>query len=471
MTLITLRAYDEDDDNNKKEYQVPVDDLGMTLTDLYDIVFSLTDIPPQTLVLYHNNLPIQRPTPSKTLRDAGITVPTTIEFGRLSSDERARANANNEGRAQTVTKARDGNDVQKESNRGVGREASSSSSSVQITKSNNNSIDMGKANESLKLALYACLNPSQRTNINEFSARLKIYMQQVKEYERKDVQQRALQVVPISKLQEQSKTNLLQNGGNEQISLLKELLKWFKRDFFKWVNNPSCYNCGETDNTKINFLRAEQPSRQEYLNGKASRSEVFQCLSCGAEIRFTRYEDALYLLLHSRKGRCGEWAKAFTLVCRSLGYTVRMVHDWTDHVWTEVFIDGKWYHCDSCEESFDEPLMYETGWGKKLTYCIGTSNEYVMDVTKRYTKDLAQLQGRDKGMEVQLSWVIAKLNEDNDHVLSSSQKEQRREQWESDVYWLNRNVEEEGRKDGEHQGRQSGSEEWVKARGEDGSSR
>jgi peptide-N4-(N-acetyl-beta-glucosaminyl)asparagine amidase len=49
--------------------------------------------------------------------------------------------------------------------------------------------------------------------------------------------------------------------------------------------------------------------------------------------------------------------------------------DWTDHVWTEIYIEelDRWVHCDSCENAFDTPLVYEKGWGKKLTYCISTS--------------------------------------------------------------------------------------------------
>lgn len=72
-----------------------------------------------------------------------------------------------------------------------------------------------------------------------------------------------------------------------------------------------------------------------------------------------------------------------------MGHQAREVHDWTDHVWTEVWIEdlGRWVHMDSCENSFDQPLLYEDGWGKKLTYCVSVSNIEVVDVTKRYVID------------------------------------------------------------------------------------
>ena len=51
------------------------------------------------------------------------------------------------------------------------------------------------------------------------------------------------------------------------------------------------------------------------------------------------------------------WACSST----NTGYEARHVHDWTDHVWTEIFSDSaqRWIHVDSCEAAVDSPLMYE----------------------------------------------------------------------------------------------------------------
>jgi peptide-N4-(N-acetyl-beta-glucosaminyl)asparagine amidase len=39
---------------------------------------------------------------------------------------------------------------------------------------------------------------------------------------------------------------------------------------------------------------------------------------------------------------------------------------------------------DACENAYDMPLVYERGWGKKLSYVIAYSKDEIVDVSKRY---------------------------------------------------------------------------------------
>jgi peptide-N4-(N-acetyl-beta-glucosaminyl)asparagine amidase len=61
----------------------------------------------------------------------------------------------------------------------------------------------------------------------------------------------------------------------------------------------------------------------------AGRVEGYRCRACGAQTRFPRYNDP-GKLLDTQRGRCGEWANAFTLCCRALGYEARWVSHATD---------------------------------------------------------------------------------------------------------------------------------------------
>ena len=79
------------------------------------------------------------------------------------------------------------------------------------------------------------------------------------------------------------------------------------------------------------------------------------------------------LFPETRRGRCGEHANCKALILRSLGFEVRHVTDWTDHVWVEIYLDSqqRW-----TPEGNDKFLELE-GYGKKLTYIVAVSIDEV----------------------------------------------------------------------------------------------
>lgn len=243
-----------------------------------------------------------------------------------------------------------------------------------------------------------------------------------------------------------------------QDMLILELLEWFKEDFFTWVNSPECEHCGSE--TKFSHM-----STDKNLLVYTNRVELHRCVSCRQFTPFPRYND-LNILLETRRGRCGEWANTFTLLCRALNWDARFIMDETDHVWTEVysFARRKWLHCDSCENICDKPLIYESGWKKKISYVIAYSGEEVQDVTWRYTshhKDI--LKNRNKCTEQELIEALFKLREIRQKDFSEARKK-----------FLNKRLLDElvefmtERKpdDEENQGRQSGDLDWRLLRGE-----
>lgn len=162
--------------------------------------------------------------------------------------------------------------------------------------------------------------------------------------------------------------------------------------------------------------------------------------------------------------------KCFTLLCRALGSRVRYILNSEDHVWTEVFSEKqqRWIHVDSCEEAWDNPTLYERGWGKRMAYCIAFSVEGAMDVTKRYVRDNSKKLPRDKLSENDLKQLL-----DNITALRISDmlpEEQVRIMEERD----NELTELSSYSVDDHPSapvgpRQTGSGEWTEKRGENGS--
>lgn len=237
-------------------------------------------------------------------------------------------------------------------------------------------------------------------------------------YEDRRLQQKARETIPVRQLEEEAEQNLAafneasKNNTNSNPSVQKldirdclilALLKWFKTSFFKWVDAPACKSCGG----RTAGVGAAQPTTEE-LRFQGNRVENYCCTVCQRYTRFVRYNDP-GKLLETREGRCGEWANCFTLCCRALGFEARYVLDWTDHVWTEVYSNSqqRWIHCDPCENTCDKPLLYEKGWGKKLTYIIAFSVDDIEDVTWRYTSNFEEILKRRN--ECREMWLVKTL--------------------------------------------------------------
>lgn len=197
----------------------------------------------------------------------------------------------------------------------------------------------------------------------------------------------ALSLIPVDILDQEAEessslSKLLQENPllTKERALLSSLTRWFKTQFFKWVDAPKCDYC--MNGTSL--IKMSQPLPEEQAH-KASRTEVYQCSLCRNETRFPRYNDPCKLL-ETRRGRCGEWANCFGLCCRSLDFDVRLVNDFADHVWNEVYLPEEevWVHVDPCEGIVDKPLLYEKGWGKSVKRCVAVDRYTVADVTERY---------------------------------------------------------------------------------------
>jgi peptide-N4-(N-acetyl-beta-glucosaminyl)asparagine amidase len=165
-------------------------------------------------------------------------------------------------------------------------------------------------------------------------------------------------------------------------------------------------------------LREPNASEREF--GWAGQTEVYRCGACATVTDFPRHNNPSCLLT-TRSGRCGEWANAFCLVCRSLSLDARYVLDWTDHVWVEVWLPSqrRFVHLDACEQAFDTPLMYEAGWGKKLTHILSFSRYGVMDASPRYTRRFSEVVMR-RAQEYALEGDVRKIVSAKDAELVSA---------------------------------------------------
>ena len=169
------------------------------------------------------------------------------------------------------------------------------------------------------------------------------------------------------------------NNNNSNVRFLQRLARWFSKDFMTWVNQPPCRQCQQTTTTV--YQRTRGPETDLERTGDAARVEVYHCTTCSDNnnnknaapvvTTFPRYNQPA-TLLHTRRGRCGEYANLFGAVCRAVGLETRYCMDWTDHVWLEVRIVGggssssdgnygeEWIMVDPCEGVVQEPSVRAT---------------------------------------------------------------------------------------------------------------
>ncbi|XP_018571005.1 peptide-N(4)-(N-acetyl-beta-glucosaminyl)asparagine amidase [Anoplophora glabripennis] len=314
------------------------------------------------------------------------------------------------------------------------------------------------------------LPPLVLTYSNPLLRRVEIFFHNVLQYEDKEVQQRALKLVPLATLEENAQNRLRhiqehikKNKGEDpeisiQDTLLLELLQWFKEDFFSWVDSPECSSCGEK--TVFSHMSTDS-SVLVYTD----RVELHRCDTCHKFTPFPRYDD-VNILLETRRGRCGEWANTFTLFCRAMGWDARFVVEEGDHVWTEVYsiAQKRWLHCDPCENICDTPLVYETGWKKQISYVIAYSAEEVQDVTWRYcTNHKEVLKRRKQCPETELLNALSGLTSKRQKDFSDSRKKYLAKRLLSELIEF---LTEKKPNDDDCKGRSSGAASWRLARGE-----
>ena len=150
------------------------------------------------------------------------------------------------------------------------------------------------------------LEPITRGQKVAFERRLRGGIAQCASYEDEMAIASAISVIPIERLKLEGHTASMTIAGDEGADVesvesaesrmerlsardaeLLALLRWFKEEFFSWVDKPPCEHCGGSEMTSIgvevNALTAEE------REGEAGRVELYRCGACVKTTRFPRY--------------------------------------------------------------------------------------------------------------------------------------------------------------------------------------
>ena len=161
---------------------------------------------------------------------------------------------------------------------------------------------------------------------------------------------------------------------------------------------------------------------------------------------------------------------------------MRLINNFEDHVWNEFYNEEeqRWVHLDSCEEAYDTPLVYEQGWGRVMTFILGMSDDGLVEVTPRYVKDWKIIsERRSEKMEIKLCNILDEVNKKMGLGISPEEQKNIENRRKNEIKSFEEKIKKDlGKninsssdknkdiKDEEKIGRQSGSLEWRKNRGE-----
>lgn len=290
----------------------------------------------------------------------------------------------------------------------------------------------------------------------------------------------------VERREEDSKSEGKLAFGYEDFLVL-ELLDYFKNSFFKWINKPKCQTCHTEDHVQMAGVDGPPLVNPDQI----TITEKYTCTQCGMHLSFSRINNPVSLL-RTRKGRCGEWVNCFMLILQAvLGSEAQIRYVWNheDHVWCEYYSTNlrRWVHLDPCEAAFDQPSLYCENWGKKMSWVFGFGLGYTVDLSDKYItqpdKQLSKtptIVSSEKTVSKFIDYtnsqllkryyetiVLPELSDENSSLLKLYQNVillKNRERISSDdnsVPTKTLGVSQPG-------GRQSGSAEWTKSRGESG---
>lgn len=365
-------------------------------------------------------------------------------------------------------------------------------------KISNNEIDFKQLSETLILCyVKGCVSQARKLQSLEvlvnsaknmhFISSVSNILVDLKKYSFHNSLEKALETIDVAKIyKEVDRLEADENqevGGSETLGyedfIVKAALKYFKEEFFEWVNQPMCPVC-KTD-AEVSATGSKGPPLPN--PDEISVIELFQCGKCKLRVEFPRINNP-EKLLETRKGRCGEWVNCFILILKSLvPCQVRYIWNAEDHVWCEYYSKSmkRWVHLDPCENAYDEPTLYCENWRKKMSWVIGIGEYYICDLSSKYiTTDSERLRKSEVANEATVKRFLEKANASlllkawRDFVTQCHNEDEAYHKLYTEVLLVKE--QELRRTTNRHSatklstklGRQTGSAQWTASRGENG---